>query len=96
MALLLKGGLVVDPQVGLEEIADILIEDGFIKRVQKTGNTSTNPCSLIPNPSEGDGFEVIDCSGKVVVPGLVDAHVHLREPGFEHKEDIESGTRAAV
>lgn len=96
MALLLKGGLVVDPQVGLEETADILIEDGFIKHVQTKGNTSTNPCSLIPNPSEGDGFEVIDCTGKVVVPGLVDAHVHLREPGFEHKEDIESGTRTAV
>ena len=96
MALLLKGGLVVDPQVGLEETADILIEDGFIKHVQTKGNTSTNPCSLIPNPSGGDGFEVIDCTGKVVVPGLVDAHVHLREPGFEHKEDIESGTRTAV
>ena len=96
MALLLKGGLVVDPQVGLEETADILIEDGFIKHVQTKGNTSTNPYSLIPNPSEGDGFEVIDCTGKVVVPGLVDAHVHLREPGFEHKEDIESGTRTAV
>ena len=94
MALILKGGHVVDPQVGLDEVADIVVEDGVIKQV---GNSKTY--NLKPKTSEADATsdcETIDCAGKIVVPGLVDAHVHLREPGFEHKEDIESGTRAAV
>ncbi len=82
MALILKGGRVIDPQVGIDEIADVLVEDGKIKSVG---------ASIVTKDAE-----VLDCTGKIIVPGLVDAHVHLREPGFEHKEDIESGTRAAV
>lgn len=64
-----------------EEIIDVLIEDGKIKETGK--NLSADA-------------EVIDCSGLLLTPGLVDVHVHLREPGFEHKETIETGTKAAA
>ncbi len=82
MALLLKGAHIVDPQVDMDGVADVLIEDGVIEAVGE--NLSV------------EGVEVRDLAGKRLVPGLVDMHVHLREPGFEHKEDIASGTRAAV
>ncbi len=82
MALLLKNAHVIDPQVGLNETADILIRDGKIVEVGQ-------------NLAMEKGVER-DLGGKIVVPGLVDMHVHLREPGLEQKEDIESGTRAAA
>lgn len=81
MALMLKGARLVDPQCGLDEVADVLIRDG---RVVDVGH----------NLHMEKGVER-DLSGKVLVPGLVDMHVHLREPGQEEKEDIASGTRAA-
>jgi len=81
MRLLLKGGRIVDPSQGLDKVADLLIEDG---RIAEIGSVT----------SKADQVE--DVSGKVVVPGLIDMHVHLREPGFEYKEDIATGTRAAV
>lgn len=71
----------VDPVAGTDDVHDVLIDDG---RVVDDGA-----------PSARDA-EVIDCTGLVVAPGLVDMHTHLREPGFEHKETIESGTRAAA
>lgn len=82
MALLLKGARLVDPQVGLDEVADVLVRDGKVVAVGR---------DLVMEK----GVEY-DLSGKVLVPGLVDIHVHLREPGYEHKEDIASGTRAAA
>ena len=82
---LLKGGRVIDPASGLDEITDVLIEDGIIAAI---GNQQ----SAISNQQ----FEVFDVSGKVVAPGLIDMHVHLREPGAEHKETIETGARAAA
>ena len=82
MALMLKNARLVDPQVGLDEVADILIRDG---RIVEVGH----------GLSMEKGTER-DLSGKVVVPGLVDMHVHLRDPGQEQKEDIASGTRAAA
>lgn len=82
MALLLKNARCIDPQVGLDEVADIIVRDGVIVEVGQ-------------GLSIEKGIEK-DLSGKIVVPGLVDMHVHLREPGFEQKEDIASGTRAAA
>lgn len=79
MKYVLKGGTVV--YNGGEKKADILIEDGKIKKIASGIN---------------DGGDIIDVSGKHVIPGLIDMHVHLREPGFEGKEDIESGSKAAV
>ena len=82
MALLLKNAHIVDPAAELDGVADVLIEDGKI--------------AAVGEGLAAEGAEVRDLSGKYLVPGLVDMHVHLREPGFEHKEDIASGTRAAV
>ena len=82
MALILKGVRAVDPQVDLDSVCDVLIEDGKIAQIGE--NLSAQ------------GAEVRDMTGKVLVPGLVDIHVHLREPGYEFKEDIHSGTRAAA
>lgn len=82
MALLLKNARLVDPQVGLDEVADIKVRDG---RIVEVGRGLTL-----------EKGEERDLTGKVLVPGLVDIHVHLREPGFEQKEDIASGTRAAA
>ena len=82
MALLLKNAHVIDPQVGLNETADILVRDGNIVEIGQ-------------NLTMEKGVER-DLGGKIVVPGLVDIHVHLREPGYELKEDIASGTRAAA
>lgn len=84
MKILIKNGHVVDPANGRDGIADILTDNGVICDIG--GNIDT----------EGFELEVIDAKGLTVVPGLVDMHVHLREPGFEYKEDIESGTRAAA
>ena len=82
MALLLKNAHVIDPQVGLNEVCEILIRDG---RIVEVGHGLTMK----------KGVER-DLGGKIVVPGLVDIHVHLREPGFEQKEDIASGTLSLI
>ncbi len=82
MALLLKNAHVVDPSAQLDAVLDVLVDGEKIAQVGE-------------GLSAADA-EVIDLSGKFLVPGLVDMHVHLREPGYEHKEDIESGTRAAA
>ena len=81
--LFLRGGRVVDPSQGLDGVADVLLLEG---RVEAQGKGLSAP----------DGARVVDCSGLIVTPGLVDVHVHLREPGGEHKETIESGARAAA
>ena len=82
MALLLKGAHVVDPAAGLDGVLDVLI-DG--ERIAEVGEGLA-----------AEGADVLDLSGKYLVPGLVDMHVHLRDPGFEHKATIETETRAAA
>lgn len=83
MAFLLKGAYVVDPQVGLDGFRDVLIDDGKIAAVSEA----------LEAPA---GAEVIDAHDKYLVPGLVDMHVHFRDPGYEYKETIETGSAAAV
>ena len=83
MSLLIRNGRVVDPAGGTDAVADVLIADG---RIQKVGRALKAPA----------GVETIDATGKVVCPGFIDMHVHLREPGFEYTETIASGTRAAA
>ena len=81
-SVLLKNGRVIDPDQRLDGQADVLISGGKIAAIsQKLSAT---------------GIEVIDCHGKWVVPGLIDVHCHLREPGAEHKETIATGTNAAA
>jgi dihydroorotase len=80
--LLIKNGRIMDPANQRDEKGDLLVADGKIAEIGKTIRTQAD--------------EVIDAAGKVVVPGFVDMHVHLREPGREDKESIASGTRAAA
>jgi len=82
--MLIRGALVVDPAQDLEAPRDLLIEKGKIAAVEPPGT--------IP----GEGRRVIEAKSLVLTPGLIDMHVHLREPGEEYKETIETGTRAAV
>lgn len=81
--IVIKGGLVVDPARDLIQEADVAIDGGRIIAVEK--EVKVRP-----------GWEVFDARGYLLTPGLIDMHVHLREPGFEHKETVYSGTRAAV
>ncbi|HUJ21185.1 MAG TPA: dihydroorotase [Bryobacteraceae bacterium] len=81
-ALLIKNGRLIDPASGRDETGDVLLEGG---RVRACGPHLESP-----------GAEIFDASGLVVTPGLVDMHVHLREPGIEHSETIETGARAAA
>ena len=80
--MIIRSGRVVDPALKLDMAADVLIEDGRIVAVDAR--------------IDADGARVIDAGGLVVAPGFVDLHTHLRDPGLEYKEDIESGTRAAA
>jgi dihydroorotase len=82
VALLLRGGRVVDPAAGLDLVADMVVRDGRIVEIGKD--------LKIPKG------ETIECAEKVVLPGLVDVHTHLREPGREDEETVFSGTRAAA
>ncbi len=81
--ILITGGRVIDPSQNFDETADLLIKDGIIEKVEKGIKPPT-------------GAKVIDADGLAVTPGLIDIHVHLRDPGQEYKEDIKSGTRAAA
>jgi dihydroorotase len=80
--LLIKNGRVIDPATRFDRVTDILIEDGDIATIA--------PDLVVSHA------EVFDATGMIVAPGFVDMHVHLREPGFEHAETIESGSRAAA
>lgn len=80
--MMIRGGRVIDPALHRDGAADVLIEDGRI--------------AAVASGIEGGGAREIDARGLVVTPGFVDLHTHLRDPGFEYKEDIESGTRAAA
>ena len=81
--LLVKGGRVIDPANDIDDLLDLLIVDGVIRQVGR---------GLKPEPAG----EVLNCDGMVVAPGFVDMHVHLREPGREDKETIETGGQAAA
>ncbi len=82
MRILIRGGRVIDPASSLDEKADVLIEDGRI--------------AAVGTDLEAGDARRVDAEGLVVAPGLVDMHVHFREPGQEYKEDIASGSRAAA
>lgn len=84
-SVLVRGGRLLDPLQGVDAQVDLLVRNG---RVHRLGGDA--------GAAGGAAPEVIDARGKLVLPGLIDVHVHLREPGFEYKETIESGLRAAL
>src|SRR6266545_8368661 len=80
--LLIRNGTIIDPSQQLEARRDLLIRDGRVEAIEEN--------------LRAKDAEVFDADGLIVAPGFIDLHVHLREPGFEYKETIESGARAAV
>lgn len=82
MKILIKNGRVLNPATGTDEVLDVLVSNQLIQKIEKNMT------------DEAD--QVIDATGKWVTPGLIDVHVHLREPGFEYKETIATGTRSAA
>jgi dihydroorotase len=80
--LVIKNGRVIDPSQNLDRVADVAIQDGAVAQ--------------IASDIDAAGSEAFDASGMIVAPGFIDIHVHLREPGFEHAETIETGSRAAA
>lgn len=82
--MIIKGGRVIDPLSKRDEVLDIKIEDGKIVEIAKDIEASSG------------NEEIIDARGKVVVPGLIDVHVHFRDPGQTHKEDLVTGSQAAI
>lgn len=84
--ILIQNGFVIDPASKREEECDVLIEKSVVKKIEKN-------ISIEDLPSD---VEVIDATGCIVAPGLVDVHVHFRDPGFTYKEDIETGALAAL
>ena len=84
--LLLRGGRILDPSQQLDETGDVLLSNGFVEAVGRLGEVRR----------DGNELETIDCAGRVVSPGFVDVHCHLREPGREEVETIASGARAAA
>ena len=80
--LVVKNGRVVDPARQIDAILDVAIEDGVIREVAASIDPGSAP--------------VLDATGLIVAPGFIDMHVHLREPGFEHAETIETGSRSAA
>jgi len=85
-AILLRGGRLVDPSQKLDEVGDLLVVNGLVEAVGRIGDVRR----------DGDALETIDCTGRIVSPGFVDVHCHLREPGREEVETIASGARAAA
>ncbi len=81
-SLLIRGGRLVDPAQGLDETADLLIQEGKVARIGRN--------------LKAEAAQIIEARGKVVVPGFIDLHVHLRSPGQEHKETLVTGSQAAL
>ena len=82
MKILIKGGRVLNPATSMDEIADVLIEENKVVAIGKAIDESAD--------------RVIDAEGKFVMPGFIDLHVHFRDPGLTHKEDIMTGMAAAA
>lgn len=86
MSILIKGGRIIDPSRNFDKVGNILIEKGTIKSYPED----------IKKLEKDSAVKLIDARGKIVAPGLVDLHVHLREPGYEHKETIRTGCESAA
>lgn len=93
--MLIKNGRVIDPASGFDGVADLWIEDGKISRILPRESGDAGRTEDFSGREEEDA-EILDAAGKIVAPGLIDVHVHFRDPGFTYKEDIETGARAAM
>lgn len=96
MRVLIRGGRVIDPASGLDGVMDLLIEEGVIRRLAPPADAGKPRRSAPGGKGAEDADRVIEAQGLIVCPGLIDLHVHLREPGREDEETIASGTAAAA
>ena len=95
----IKNGYVIDPKSGMEGKKDILIENGRIVKITESGSAENAGAASeqgIGAGADAENMQVINAEGLIVAPGLIDVHVHFREPGFTYKEDIQTGARAAA
>ncbi len=83
--ILLQGGWVIDSGNKIDKVTDLLIRGNIVSKLDDTTSWELRICD-----------KLINCKGKLVIPGLIDMHVHFRTPGFEHKEDLDSGAKAAI
>ncbi|RKX26985.1 MAG: hypothetical protein DRP46_10320, partial [Candidatus Zixiibacteriota bacterium] len=83
--LVIKSGRVIDPAFGFGKEADVFVKEGRIAKIARESKVTLKEISSLPEEN------IIDASGKIVCPGLIDMHVHFREPGFEGKETIITG-----
>ncbi|MGN0157765.1 MAG: dihydroorotase [Brotaphodocola sp.] len=86
--IIIKNGRVIDPKTGLDQVMDLIVKDGKIVKIGKGIGTDAD--------DHNSDVQVIDASGMIVAPGLIDVHVHFRDPGLTYKEDIRTGARAAA
>ncbi len=86
--ILIKNGRVIDPKTGMDQVMDLMIKDGTIAEIGTELPAESK--------SSDESFQIIDASGLVVAPGLIDVHVHFRDPGLTYKEDIQTGAKAAA
>lgn len=91
--MLIKNGRVINPASGFDGVADLWIEGGKISRILPHGHAEEREEAF---KGQEDGVQILDAAGKIVAPGLIDVHVHFRDPGFTYKEDIETGAGAAM
>lgn len=91
--MLIKNGRVINPASGFDGVADLWIEGGKISRILPHGHAEEREEAF---EGQEDGVQILDAAGKIVAPGLIDVHVHFRDPGFTYKEDIETGAGAAM
>ncbi len=106
MRTLIEKGHIIDPSQGIDGVGDVLIEDTRIKEISIMSKEQKAKRKSFPAPLMGGGKgggeslspadRIINAQGMLVIPGLIDMHVHLREPGFEYKETIKTGTAAAI
>jgi dihydroorotase len=106
--ILIEKGHIIDPSQGIDGVGDVLIEDGKIVEIRKERHGETEKqrnrdtrrsapsLQVSESPSRKEELRIINAEGMFVIPGLIDMHVHLREPGFEYKETIKTGTEAAI
>ena len=87
--LLIKNGRVMNPATGMDEVTDVWVEDGKITGFGEPDTVMEPGAAVKPD-------QVIDAGGCIVAPGLVDVHVHFRDPGFTYKEDLQTGSAAAA